>query len=302
MKLINTDFQRLDLNQRKKVREEFVSHDNLFKTLYQPLRLYRVKEVTPEDVWHESCILVDRLSSTKREDREIEIRAIYDDLHDRYSDFFSNEEDVSRMILLVLYTLFFMLLDAQEKVEGHPHLQIIRILKGFIEKHPCYHQIFEAGRKEEDKMEAENRPIEVKDYINTIPNTKGHGKPGRTKKSIFVSEEAEKIASSLIPQLKIKYFQTDINRFEVDLETFTIDQFYGCLYFAFREKKICVDRINIAGYCTFIGSLFQEECCNRPYLNTFFNTLTHHTNKMKLQYNYDRLINTLKNEIQRTLE
>lgn len=302
MKLNNTDFHLLKIDQRQHVRDEFMSHDNLFKTLYNPIRRFKVNSVTPEDVWHESCILVTRLASINCKDREIEIRAIYDDLHDRYREFFSNEEDVSQMRFLVLYTLFFMLLDEYDKVEGHPHLQIVRILKGFIEKHPCYHQLFEAGREEEDKMEAENSPIEIKDYINTIPNTKGRGKAGRKKRSIFVNEVAETIASALIPQLKVKYFRTDTNRFEVDSVTFTIDQFYGCLYFAFIENRICVEKINIAGYHTFICSFYKDECCMRQNLNIFHNNFVNQSIQMRIKSKCDMLIKFLKNEIQRTLE
>lgn len=179
-------FSPLSIEQRENVRKDFRSNDNLFRVLYRPLHKFSIEKLTPEDVWYEGCLLVTRLAAIDNLDREIELSAIHDDLHERYTGVLHKEKEIERMILLVLYTVFLMLLDVHDTQEGHPHLQLVRMLKGYIIDLPGYNELFEECKLAEDQAEANDRPIPIMDYMADLsnkPQMPPVSKPKQTKPS-----------------------------------------------------------------------------------------------------------------------
>lgn len=196
-------FCPLTIEQRENVRKDFRSNDYLFRVLYRPLHIFSVAGLTPEDVWQESCLLVARLARIEKEEREIEISAIHDDLRERYRTIFPRLADMERMVLLVLYTVFLMLLDMHNSQEGHPHLNLVRLIKGYIIDMPGYNELFETCRKSEDQAEDAGYPIPLLDYMDYL--VKSNLKSLKQPKSI--SPKVPKIK----PSVNISFFTFSAN-------------------------------------------------------------------------------------------
>ena len=152
-------YQLLTLEERKFVRQKY-GKDNLFKTLYKALSVYGGKSFSPEDVWQEASKAVIQIGEADEDARDIEVQALYSDLPEQYGD--NKEGDV----MCVMLTVFFMLLDKHDAVEGHPFKNVCCEIKSILKSKPGFEDLYERCREEEDKLEANGKFIEVMDYLD----------------------------------------------------------------------------------------------------------------------------------------
>ncbi|MBE6275088.1 MAG: hypothetical protein E7096_01865 [Bacteroides sp.] len=149
----------LTLEERKQVRRKY-GKDNLFKMLYKALFVYSGKSFSPEDVWHEASKAVVQIGEADEDARDIEVQALFSDLPERYGE--NKEGDV----MCVMLTVFFMLLDKHDAVEGHPFMDVCCEIKSALKPMPGFGELYERCREEEDKQEANGKFIEVMDYLD----------------------------------------------------------------------------------------------------------------------------------------
>jgi len=152
-------YQLLTLEERKQVRRKY-GKDNLFKMLYKALFVYSGKSFSPEDVWHEASKAVVQIGEADEDARDIEVQALFSDLPERYGE--NKEGDV----MCVMLTVFFMLLDKHDAVEGHPFKDVCCEIKSALKPMPGFGELYERCREEEDKQEANGKFIEVMDYLD----------------------------------------------------------------------------------------------------------------------------------------
>ena len=152
-------YQLLTLEERKLVRQKY-GKDNLFKILYKALSVYGGITFSPEDVWLEASKAVVQIGEADEDARDIEVQALFSDLPERYGD--NKEED----IMCVMLTVFFMLLDMQNTLEGHPFSDVCREIKSILQSKPGFEDLYERCREEEDRLEANGKFIEVMDYLD----------------------------------------------------------------------------------------------------------------------------------------
>jgi len=152
-------YQLLTLEERKQVRRKY-GKDNLFKMLYKALFVYSGKSFSPEDVWHEASKAVVQIGEADEDARDIEVQALFSDLPERYGE--NKEGDV----MCVMLTVFFMLLDKHDAVEGHPFMDVCCEIKSALKPMPGFGELYERCREEEDKQEANGKFIEVMDYLD----------------------------------------------------------------------------------------------------------------------------------------
>lgn len=152
-------YQLLTSEERKQVRQKY-GKDNLFKMLYKALSVHGGKSFSPEDVWHEASKAVVQIGEADEDARDIEVQALFSDLPERYGE--NKEGDV----MCVMLTVFFMLLDKHEAVEGHPFKDVCCEIKSALKPMPGFGELYERCREEEDKQEANGKFIEVMDYLD----------------------------------------------------------------------------------------------------------------------------------------
>jgi len=152
-------YQLLTSEERKQVRQKY-GKDNLFKMLYKALSVHGGKSFSPEDVWHEASKAVVQIGEADEEARDIEVQALFSDLPERYGE--NKETDV----MCVMLTVFFMLLDKHDAVEGHPFKDVCCEIKSALKPMPGFGELYERCREEEDKQEANGKFIEVMDYMD----------------------------------------------------------------------------------------------------------------------------------------
>lgn len=152
-------YQLLTSEERKQVRQKY-GKDNLFKMLYKALSVHGGKSFSPEDVWHEASKAVVQIGEADEEARDIEVQALFSDLPERYGE--NKEGDV----MCVMLTVFFMLLDKHDMVEGHPFKDVCCEIKSTLKPMPGFEDLYERCREEEDKQEANGKFIEVMDYLD----------------------------------------------------------------------------------------------------------------------------------------
>ena len=152
-------YHSLTSEERKQVRQKY-GKDNLFKMLYKALSVHGGKSFSPEDVWHEASKAVVQIGEADEEARDIEVQALFSDLPERYGE--NKEGDV----MCVMLTVFFMLLDKHDAVEGHPFKDVCCEIKSALKPMPGFGELYERCREEEDKQEANGKFIEVMDYMD----------------------------------------------------------------------------------------------------------------------------------------
>ena len=152
-------YQLLTSEERKQVRQKY-GKDNLFKMLYKALSVHGGKSFSPEDVWHEASKAVVQIGEADEDARDIEVQALFSDLPERYGE--NKEGDV----MCVMLTVFFMLLDKHDAVEGHPFKDVCCEIKSALKPMPGFGELYERCREEEDKQEANGKFIEVMDYLD----------------------------------------------------------------------------------------------------------------------------------------
>ena len=118
-------YQLLTLEERKLVRQKY-GKDNLFKMLYKALSIFGGKSFSPEDVWLEASKAVIQIGEADEDARDIEVKALFSDLSEQYGD--NKEGDV----MCVMLTVFFMLLDKHDAVEGHPFKDVCCEIKSIL--------------------------------------------------------------------------------------------------------------------------------------------------------------------------
>ena len=151
-------YHLLTSEERKQVRQKY-GKDNLFKMLYKALSVHGGKSFSPEDVWHEASKAVVQIGEADEDARDIEVQALFSDLPERYGE--NKEGDV----MCVMLTVFFMLLDKHDAVEGHPFKDVCCEIKSTLKPMPGFEELYERCREEEDKQEANGKFIEVMDYM-----------------------------------------------------------------------------------------------------------------------------------------
>ena len=152
-------YHLLTSEERKQVRQKY-GKDNLFKMLYKALSVHGGKSFSPEDVWHEASKAVVQIGEADEDARDIEVQALFSDLPERYGE--NKEGDV----MCVMLTVFFMLLDKHDAVEGHPFKDVCCEIKSTLKPMPGFGELYERCREEEDKQEANGKFIEVMDYLD----------------------------------------------------------------------------------------------------------------------------------------
>ena len=152
-------YQLLTSEERKQVRQKY-GKDNLFKMLYKALSVHGGKSFSPEDVWHEASKAVVQIGEADEDARDIEVQALFSDFPERYGE--NKEGDV----MCVMLTVFFMLLDKHDAVEGHPFKDVCCEIKSTLKPMPGFGELYERCREEEDKQEANGKFIEVMDYLD----------------------------------------------------------------------------------------------------------------------------------------
>lgn len=152
-------YHSLTSEERKQVRQKY-GKDNLFKMLYKALSVHGGKSFSPEDVWHEASKAVVQIGEADEDARDIEVQALFSDLPERYGE--NKEGDV----MCVMLTVFFMLLDKHDMVEGHPFKDVCCEIKSTLKPMPGFEDLYERCREEEDKQEANGKFIEVMDYLD----------------------------------------------------------------------------------------------------------------------------------------
>lgn len=152
-------YHSLTSEERKQVRQKY-GKDNLFKMLYKALSVHGGKSFSPEDVWHEASKAVVQIGEADEDARDIEVQALFSDLPERYGE--NKEGDV----MCVMLTVFFMLLDKHDAVEGHPFKDVCCEIKSALKPMPGFGELYERCREEEDKQEANGKFIEVMDYLD----------------------------------------------------------------------------------------------------------------------------------------
>lgn len=152
-------YHSLTSEERKQVRQKY-GKDNLFKMLYKALSVHGGKSFSPEDVWHEASKAVVQIGEADEDARDIEVQALFSDLPERYGE--NKEGDV----MCVMLTVFFMLLDKHDAVEGHPFKDVCCEIKSTLKPMPGFGELYERCREEEDKQEANGKFIEVMDYLD----------------------------------------------------------------------------------------------------------------------------------------
>lgn len=151
-------YQPLTSGGRRQIRQQF-GKDNLFKMLYKALSVYDGKTLSPEDVWSEARRAVVQIGEADEDARDIEVQALFADLPERYGG--DKEADV----MCVMLTVFFMLLDKHDSVEGHPFKEVCCEIKQTLKPMQGFDELYEMCRVEEDKLEASGKFIEVMDYM-----------------------------------------------------------------------------------------------------------------------------------------
>lgn len=151
-------YQSLTSEERRHIRQQF-GKDNLFKMLYKSLSVYGGKSFSPEDVWQEASRAVVQIGEADEDARDIEVQALFADLPERYG------ENKKGDVMCVMLTVFFMLLDKHDAVEGHPFREICCEIKSALKLMPGFKELYEGCRAEEDKQEANGKFIEVMDYM-----------------------------------------------------------------------------------------------------------------------------------------
>lgn len=152
-------YQLLTCEERRRIRQLY-GKNNLFKMLYKALSLHAGKSFSPEDVWHEARRAIVQIGEADEDARDIEIQAIFADLPERYGE--GKTDDV----MCVMLTVFFMLLDKHDTVEGHPYKELCYEIKQLLKPMVGFDELYENCRIEEDKMEANGKFIEVMDYLD----------------------------------------------------------------------------------------------------------------------------------------
>ena len=152
-------YQPLTCEERRRTRQQY-GKDNLFKMLYKALSVYSGKSFSPEDVWHEARRAVVQIGEADEDARDIEVQALFADLPERYG--VSKSGDV----MCVMLTVFFMLLDKYDLVEGHPYKDVCSEIKQTLKPMQGFNELYENCRMEENKLEANGKFIEVMDYLD----------------------------------------------------------------------------------------------------------------------------------------
>ena len=152
-------YQLLTLEERKIVRQKY-GKDNLFKTLYKALSVYGGISFSPEDVWQEASKAVIQIGEADEDARDIEVQALFSDLPERYGE--NKDGDV----MCVMLTVFFMLLNKHDALEGHTFMDVCCEIKSILLSKPGFKDLYERCREEEDRLEANGKFIEVMDYLD----------------------------------------------------------------------------------------------------------------------------------------
>lgn len=152
-------FQLLTCDERRSIRQQY-GKDNLFKMLYKALTVYGEKTLSPEDVWSEARRAILLIGEADEDARDIEIQALSADLPERYGE--GKECDV----MCVMLTVFFMLLDKHDSVDGHPYKEACCEIKQALKPMQGFDELYEMCRVQEDKLEANGKFIEIMDYLD----------------------------------------------------------------------------------------------------------------------------------------
>lgn len=179
-------YQPLTCEERRRVRQKY-GKDNLFKMLYKPLSVHGGKSFSPEDVWQEASKAVVQIGEADEDARDIEVQALFSDLPERYG------ADKEADVMCVMLTVFFMLLDKHDAVEGHPFKNVCCEIKSMLKSKPGFEDLYERCREEEDKQEADGKFIEVMDYMDCFLSGIPSDSPSDTDGLNLLIEEAMKL-------------------------------------------------------------------------------------------------------------
>ena len=154
-------FQYLTSEERRLVRKQY-GKDNLFKMLYKALSVYGGNSFSPEDIWHEATRVLIQIGEADKDAWDIEVQALFSDLPEYYGEGKETE------VMCVMLTVFFMLLDKHDSIEGHPYIEVCCEIKSSLNQMRGFHELYEQCRAEEDKLEASGKLIEVVDYLEFL--------------------------------------------------------------------------------------------------------------------------------------